>query len=142
MWQPRQNKTTMAASSSLIAELLSAINIPKLRPMPAYLSESDAPTADEYMQDTYAANYVLDTSNAHWGGEVNSSHISDIYSEYHPQKDSVKNRLDMISFVTSNSCSYAWDGHLFLQLNNMTLDTWIKKMSTAETVQMHCLSTH
>ena len=53
----------MAAGQSLISELLSAINVPKLRAMPAYLSEGDSLTIDDFMQSSYAADYVLDTSN-------------------------------------------------------------------------------
>ena len=96
------------------------------------------------MQCTYVANYVLDANNVHWGGEVNLNHIFDIYSEYHPQKNSVRTRLDMISFVISDSHRYAWNGHLFLQLNNMTLHTWIKKMSywinCADALSLYALS--
>ena len=119
----------MAAGQSLVSELLSAINVPKLRAMPAYLSEGDALTVDDFMQSSYAADYVLDTSNLHWGGEVNSSHIFDIYCDYQVHRDSVKTRLDMIKYVTENSRRYDWDGHLFLHLNNLSLETWINKMS-------------
>ena len=119
----------MAAGQSLVSELLTAINVPKLRPMPAYLLETDALTTDDFMQCSFAADYVLDTSNMHWGGEVNSSHIFEIYCDYQAQQDSVKTRLDMIKYVTDNSHRYAWDGHLFLHLNNLSLETWINKMS-------------
>ena len=93
----------MAAGQSLISELLSAINVPKLRAMPAYLSEGDSLTIDDFMQSSYAADYILDTSNVYWGGEVNSSHIFDIYCDYCAHRDSVKTRLDMIKYVTENS---------------------------------------
>ena len=119
----------MAAGQSLVSELLSAINVPKLRAMPAYLSEGDTLTIDDFMQSSYAADYVLDTSNVYWGGEVNYSHIFDIYCDYGVHRDSVKTRLDMIKYVTENSRRYAWDGHLFLRLNNLSLETWINKMS-------------
>ena len=97
--------------------------------MPAYLSEGDTLTVDKFMQSSYATDYVLDTSNIHWGGEVNSSHIFDIYCDYQVHRDSVKTRLDMIKYVTENSCRYDWDGQLFLRLNNLSLETWIDKMS-------------
>ena len=96
----------MVAGQSLVSELLSAINVPKLRAMPAYLSEGDTITIDDFMQSSYAADYVLDTSNVYWGGEVNSSHIFDIYCHYQVHHDSVKTRLDMIKYVTENSCHW------------------------------------
>ena len=89
----------MAAGQSLISESLSAINVPKLRAMPAYLSEGDSLTIDDFMQSTYAADYILDTSRVYWGGEVNSRHIFDIYCDYRVHRDSVKTRLDMIKYV-------------------------------------------
>ena len=134
----------MAAGQSLISELLSAINVPKLRAMPAYLSEGDSLTTDEFMQSSYATDYILDTSNVHWGGEVNSSHIFDIYCDYRVHRDSVKTRLDMIKYVTENSRRYDWDGHLFLRLNNLSLETWIEKMSywanNADALSLYALS--
>ena len=138
-----QNKpSSMAAGQSLISELLSAINVPKLRAMPAYLSEGDSLTIDDFMQSSYAADYVLDTSNVYWGGEVNSSHIFDIYCDYRVHRDSVKTRLDMIKYVTENSSRYDWDGHLFLRLNNLSLETWIKKCPTGQITRMPCPCTH
>ena len=119
----------MVAGQSLVSELLSAINVPKLRAMPAYLSEGDTLTVDNFMQSSFATDYMLDTSNVHWGGEVNSSHIFDIYCDYQVHRDSVKTRLDMIKYVTENSRRYNWDGQLFLRLNNLSLETWINKMS-------------
>ena len=134
----------MAAGQSLVSELLSAINVPKLRAMPAYLSEGDTLTIDDFMQSSYAADYVLDTSNVYWGGEVNSSHIFDIYCDYQVHRDSVKTRLDMIKYVTENSRRYDWDGHLFLRLNNLSLETWINKMSywanSADALSLYALS--
>ena len=35
----------------------------------------------------------------------------------------------MITFVTENMRRYSWDGDLFLRLNGLLLDTWLKKMS-------------
>ena len=112
--------------------------------MPAYLSEGDALTIDDFMQSSYTADYVLDTSNVHWGGEVNSSHIFDIYCDYQAHRDSVKTRLDMIKYVTENSHRYDWDGQLFLHLNNLSLETWINKMSywanSADALSLYALS--
>ena len=119
----------MAASSSLSSELLAAIQVPNLRPMPTYLSESDSLTVAEFLQTHYVAYFKIDVSNVHWGGEVNASHLFDIYCNYHPQKDSVKTRINMISFVTSNYRRYSWDCDLFLRMNKLTLNDWIGKMS-------------
>ena len=104
----------MVAGSSLSAELLAAIQLPNLRPMPAYLSESHALSVTDFMQISYAFNYEVDVSNVHWGGEVNTSHLFDIFCNYHAQKDSVKTQLDMITFVTENMRRYSWDGDLIL----------------------------
>ena len=97
--------------------------------MPAYLSESDALTVTEFLQTHYAAYYKIDVSNVHWGGEINSSHLFDIFCNYALHKDSVKTRIDMISFVTSNYRRYSWDCDLFLRMNNLTLNDWVSKMS-------------
>ena len=119
----------MVAGSSLSAELLAVIQVPNLRPMPAYLSESDALNVADFMQPSYASDYAVNVSNMHWVGEMNVSHLFNIFSNFHAQKDSVKTCLDMITFVTENMRRYSWDGDLFLQLNGLTLDTWLKKMS-------------
>ena len=97
--------------------------------MPAYLSESDSLTVAEFLQTHYVAYFKIDISNVHWGGEINASHLFDIYCNYHPQKDSVQTRIDMISFVTSNYRRYSWDCDLFLRMNKLTLNNWISKMS-------------
>ena len=97
--------------------------------MPAYLSESDSLTVAEFLQTHYAAYYKIDVSNVHWGGEINASHLFDIYCNYHLHKDSVKTRIDMISFVTTNYRRYSWDCDLFLRMNKLTLNDWISKMS-------------
>ena len=126
----------MAASSSLSSQLLSAIQLPNLRPMPTYLSESDSLTVADILQTHYVAYFRIDVSNVHWGGEVNASHLFDIYCNYHPQKDSVNTRIDMISFVTSNYRRYSWDCDLFLRMNNLTLNDWIVKFHTRDTAVM------
>ena len=104
----------MAAGSSLSDELLAVIQVPNLRPMPAYLSESDALSVTDFMQTSYATDYAVDVSNVHQRGEVNASHLFDIFCNFHAQKDSVKTRLDMITFVTENMRRCSWDGDLFL----------------------------
>ena len=68
----------MAVHFSLSQELTKAINIPNLRPTPSYLSEEDAVTVDMFMQSEYASDYMIDTSNIHWGGEIHQSHVFDI----------------------------------------------------------------
>ena len=97
--------------------------------MPVYLSKSDALTVAEFLQTHYAAYYKIDVSNVHWGGEINSSHLFDIFCNFHLHKDSVKTRINMISFVTSNYRRYSWDCDLFLRMNNLTLNDWVSKMS-------------
>ena len=119
----------MAATSSLSSELLAAIQVSNLQPMPAYLSKSDSLTVAEFLQTHYAAYYQIDVSNVHWGGEINSSHLFDIFSNFQPQKDSVKALIEMISFVTSNYRRYSWDCDLFLCMNKLTLNNWVNKMS-------------
>ena len=98
--------------------------------MPVYLSESDALTVAELtLQTHYAAYYKIDVSNVHWGGEINTSHLFDIFCNFHWHKDSVKTRINMISFVTSNYRRYSWDCDLFLRMNKLTLNDWVSKMS-------------
>ena len=97
--------------------------------MPAYLSETDALTVAEFLQTHYAAYYQIDVSNVHWGGETHTSHLFDIFYNFQPQRDSVKTRIEMISFVTSNYRSYSWDCDLYLRMNKLTLNDWVNKMT-------------
>ena len=99
----------MAAAKSVTEELLNALQMPRLRPMPSYILEADTVSVEDFMQSRYARNYVLDTSNIHWGGELNSNHIFNIYADYHQSRDSNKVRLDMLEYVTVNTERYAWD---------------------------------
>ena len=119
----------MAMTSSLSSELLPAIQVPNLRTMPVYLSESDSLTVAEFLQTHYAAYYQIDVSNVHWGGETNTNHLFDRFCNFSLHKDSVKTRIDMISFVTTNYRRYSWDFNLFLCMNNLTLNDWVSKMS-------------
>ena len=118
----------MAATSSLSQELIRAINLPNIRPTPVYLSEDDAITVDMFMQSEYASEYMIDTRNIHWGGEVHHSHVFDIYAKLSPSQDPVKTRLDMIKFVTQNSARYNWVAHLYLSMHSLHLETWVQRM--------------
>ena len=118
----------MALHSSLSQELIKAINMPNIRPTPAYLSEEDAVTVDMFMQSEYASDYMIDTRNIHWGGEVHHSHVFDIYAKFSPTRDPVKTRLDMIKFVTANLARYNWDAHLYLTMHGLNLESWVQKM--------------
>ena len=118
----------MASTSSLSQELIRAINLPNIRPIPVYLSEDDAITVDMFMQSEYAREYMIDTRNIHWGGEVHHSHVFDIYAKLSPTQDPVKTRLDMIKFVSQNSARYNWDAHLYLSMHSLNLETWVQRM--------------
>ena len=119
----------MAASSSLTAELIEAINMPNLKPIPSYLSEEDALTVNLFLQSEYARNYAIDIRNIHWGGEIHHSHVFDIYAVFSASKDPVTVRLDMLKFVADNQKRYDWNAHLFLRMNQLTLDNWVRKMT-------------
>ena len=92
----------MAGDSSIASELINAINLPNLKPIPSYLSEADAMTVRKYLQTEYALEYSIDTSNVYWGGEPNANHVYDIFSEFRSHHDSVKTRLEMLKFVIDN----------------------------------------
>ena len=119
----------MAEQSSLTSEVLNAIKMPNIRPIPPYLAETDAVTSDIFMQSEYAQDYTIDTSNIHWGGEIHHGHVFDIYAIFSPSKDPVKTRLDMLQFVMSNRQKYDWNAHLYLSMNRMTLGLWLERMS-------------
>ena len=118
----------MAVNSSLSQELIKVINMPNIRPTPAFLSEEDAVTVDMFMQSEYASDYMIDTKNIHWGGEVHHSHVFNIFAKYSPTKDLVKTRLDMIKFVTANSARYNWNAHLYLTMHGLNLESWVQRM--------------
>ena len=119
---------TMAATTSMAEELLAAISLPNLKQIVAYLSENDAVTVDQYVQSEYAREYAIDITNIHWGGEMHQGHVYDVFAEY-SKKDSVQVCLDMLQFVTENQKRYDWTAHLYLQMNNFDLNTWIQKMT-------------
>ena len=118
----------MAANSSLSQELIKVINMPNIRPTPAYLSEEDDVTVNMFMQSEYTRDYMIDTRNIHWGGDVHHSHVFDIYMKLSPTQDPVRTRLDMIKFVTENSARYNWDAHLYLTMHGLNLETWVQRM--------------
>ena len=60
------NKKNHEVGTSVAEELLNALKMPKLRPMPSYISEADTVSVDDFMQSRYAHDYVLDTSNIYW----------------------------------------------------------------------------
>ena len=97
--------------------------------MPSYLSKSDPLTVAEFLQTHYAAHYQVDVNNVHWGGETNSSHLFDIFCKFQSHGDSVKCRIDMISFITANYQRYSWNCHLFLRMNQLMLNDWVNKMT-------------
>ena len=93
----------MVASENLIAEeLMQSIYLHQMRAMPAYLSESDATSIDEFMRSELANDYVLDTKNLYWPRQVNRSHIFDLFAEFMPHGEGDKAKLDMINFVSEH----------------------------------------
>ena len=89
-------------------------------------------------------DYVLDTSNIHWGGELNANHVFDIYAGYHLSRDSNKVRLEMLEYVTVNLERYAWDFYTLLCMSGLSLSDWRAKMTfwvnPADTLSIYALS--
>lgn len=135
---------TMAGNTSLAAELLQAIKMPNLRQIPAYISESDATSIEEFLQCKLAKELIVDMSKITWGGEVNNNHIFEMYSDYSATKDSVKVRMDMLVFVTENATRYS--NHCFPLLKMLGLDlmSWMAKVThfgnSADTLCLCALS--
>ena len=127
--EPDADSKTMAAKMSLAAELFRAITAPKLSPIPTYLPECDGLTVDWFLQCEYACDYVIDTSNLYWGGEMNKDHLFDIYKNFSSDKDSVKTRMSMLEFVANNVGKYTRNCYCYLRMNGLTLDQWVKKMT-------------
>ena len=132
------------AGKSVAEELLNALKQPKLRPMPSYISKADTVSVEDFMQSRYAGDYVLDTSNIHWGGELNANHVFDIYAGYHLSRDSNKVWLEMLEYVTVNSERYAWDCYTLLCMSGLSLSDWRAKMTfwanSADTLAIYALS--
>ena len=112
----------------IVAELMQQINLTKLRPIPNYLSASDAIRVEEFELTEYGTEYSLDVSNINWGNASNDSHVLDIFCEISAHWDSSKTRLDMLNFVAANNQQYKWDSHVFFSMHRIYLDTWLKKM--------------
>ena len=93
------------------------------------MSEDDALTVNLFLQSEYARNYAIDIRNIHWGSEIHHSHVFDIYAVFSASKDPVTVRLDMLKFVADNQKRYNWNAHLFLRMNQLTLDNWVRKMT-------------
>ena len=112
--------------------------------MPAYISETDAVSVEDFMQTHYARDYILDTSNIHWGREINSNHIFDLYAGYNQSRDSNKVCLEMLEYVTINSEWYAWDCYTLLCMSGLSLSDWRAKMTfwanPADTMAIYALS--
>ena len=134
----------MAAKQSVAEELPKAIQMPNMRPMPSYISEADTVSVEDFMTSRYARNYVLDTSNVHWGGEINANHIFDVFADYHTSRDSNKVRMGMLEYVTVNSQRYAWDCYTLLCMSGLSLGDWRAKMAfwanPADTMALYALS--
>ena len=134
----------MAAKQSVAEELLKAIQMPNMRPMPSYISEADTVSVEDFMTSRYARNYVLDTSNVHWGGEINANHIFDVFADYHTSRDSNKVRMGMLEYVTVNSQRYAWDCYTLLCMSGLSLGDWRAKMAfwanPADTMALYALT--
>ena len=96
------------------------------------------------MQSRYARNYVLDTSNVHWGGEINANHIFDVFADYHSSRDSNKVHMEMLEYITVNSQRYAWDCYTLLCMSGLSLGDWRAKMAfwanPADTMALYALS--
>ena len=134
----------MAAGTSVAEELLNVLKMPKLHPMPSYISEADTVSVEDFMQSSYAQDYILDTSNIHWGGELNTNHVFDIYAGYHLCRDSNKVCLEMLEYVTISSERYAWDCYTLLYMSRLSLSNWRAKMAfwanPADTMAIYALS--
>ena len=111
----------MAAKQSVAEELLKARQMPNMRPTPSYISEADTVSVEDFMTSRYARNYVLDTSNVHWGGEINANHIFDVFADYNTSRDSNKVRMGMLEYVTVNSQRFAWDCYTPLCMSGLSL---------------------
>ena len=120
----KQTDRTMVAAKSVAEELLNALKMPKLCPMPSNILEADTLSVEAFMQLNYAQDYILDTSNVHWGSELNSNHIFDIYAGNNHSRDSNRAHLEMLEYVTINSEHYSWDCYTLLCMSGLSLADW------------------
>ena len=118
-----------AGTNSIAEELLQSILLHQMCAIPAYLSESDAITIDEFARSELSTKYVLNTQNLYWPGTVNRSHVFDLFSEFLLHGDGSKTRLDMINFVSDNRDRYMIDGHVVLKMHETNLNALACKMS-------------
>ena len=134
----------MARNQSIAAELMQKINLTKLRPTPAYLSISDGLSVHDFYQSEYARYYDVDISNIYKGRDFNDSHVFDAYSVFTHDKNSVKLRLDMLTFVAQNAERYKWDCYVYFKMHGILLDKWVNKMtywgSRADELSLYALS--
>ena len=134
----------MAVGKSVAKELLNALKMPQLHPMPSYISEADTVSVDDFMQSIFACDYVLDTSNIHWGSKLNLNHVFDIYAGCHLSRDGNKVWSEMLEYVTVNSERYAWDCYTLLCMSRLSLSNWRAKMTfwanPADTMVIYALS--
>ena len=135
---------TMAGKRSLAAELVQAINMPSLTSVPAYISESDATSVEEFLQCKLAKDLVVDTSKIMWGGEVNNNHVFEMYNDFSVTKDSVKLQMEMLIFVSENNTRYSNYCFPLLKMMGLDLVSWTSSMSyfgnSADTLCLYALS--
>ena len=108
---------------------MQSIYLHQMRAMPAYPSEADTASLDDFMKSELANDYVLDTQNLYWPGQINRSHIFYLFAEFMQHRDGAKARLDMINFVCEHKDRYLWDCHVVLKMHETNLDAWISRMS-------------
>ena len=134
----------MADEKSLTEELVEAINMPKLKPIPAYISESDAMSVNGFMQCELAHEYAVDTSKITWSGEINNNHVFEMYSDFSITKDSVKLRMEMLTFVSENSARYRQYCYPLLKMHGLDLVSWTASITyfgkSADTLCLYALS--
>ena len=133
-----------AGKNSIAEELLQSISLHQMCAIPAYLSESDATTIEEFARSELSTKYVLNTQNLYWPGMVNRSHVFDLFAEFLPHRDGGKTRLDMINFVSDNRERYVIDGHVVLKMHETNLNAWACKMTywenSADELALYALS--
>ena len=127
--QPRTTTKMAACKNSIAEELLQSFWLHQMCAIPAYLSESEATTIEEFARSELSSKYVLDTQNLYWPGTVNRSHVFNLFAEFLPHRDGGQTRLDMINFVSDNRERYVIDGHVVLKMHETNLDAWAGKMT-------------
>ena len=134
----------MVGKPSLAAELVQAINMPSLTPVPAYISESDATSVEEFLQCKLAKDLVVDTSKIMWGSEVNNNHVFEMYNDFSVTKDSVKLRMEMLIFASENNTRYSNYCFPLLKMMGLDLASWMSTIShfgnSADTLCLYALS--